>query len=214
MKKERSQSRNPTRRANKAAATRLRIVSGRMKNKKVAYNGDPGTRPMKERTREAVFSLLGGKFFGHFVVDMFAGTGILAFEAISRGAGEAVLLELARPCVSEMLQSARELGIDDVITIQNVDTIRWLKNIESIAAQWPREPWIIFCCPPYKLWVAEGEKVHRGLVEIFRQAPPGSQIICESDKTFDLETGLPDLVWDVRSYPPAFVGLCDKVSEE
>lgn len=165
---------------------------------------------MKERTREAVFSLLGGKFFDHFVVDLFAGTGILAFEAISRGASEAVLLELARPCISGMIETARDLGIDENVTVQNVDTLRWLKNIESIAAGWPDVPWIIFCCPPYKLWVAESEKIYAGLSEIYRASPIGSQIICESDKTFDIESGMPSLNWDVRFYQPAFIGLCEK----
>lgn len=165
---------------------------------------------MKERTREAVFSLLGGKFFDHFVVDLFAGTGILAFEAISRGASEAVLLELARPCISSMIETARDLGIDENVTVQNVDTLRWLKNIESIAAGWPDVPWIIFCCPPYKLWVAESEKIYAGLSEIYRASPIGSQIICESDKTFDIESGMPSLNWDVRFYQPAFIGLCEK----
>ncbi|MEZ6070660.1 MAG: RsmD family RNA methyltransferase [Pirellulales bacterium] len=63
----------------------LRIIGGRLRGSHVAYSGDPRTRPMKERVREAVFNLLGPAVRDSYVLDLFAGTGAMALEAISRG---------------------------------------------------------------------------------------------------------------------------------
>ena len=198
----------------KKDATVLRITSGQLKNKKVRYNGDPATRPMKERTREAVFSLLGGKFDGEFVVELFAGTGILTFEAVSRGASQGVMYELSRPAVTSMVESAKALGIADVVRVNNADTFRMLKRIELAVAAWPKDrPWIIFCCPPYRLWTAQTDSLRSALEFFAAEMPDGSQIICESDKTFDLAKQIPSLEWDVRHYPPAFIGVVRKFDE-
>lgn len=215
IKVRKSSKRNPPRRGpSKKDATSLRITSGRLKNKKVRYNGDPATRPMKERTREAVFSLLGGKFDDEFVVELFAGTGILTFEAISRGASQGVMYELSRPAVTSVVDTAKGLGIADVVRINNADTFRMLKRIELAVAAWPKEqPWIIFCCPPYRLWTEQSEAFRLGLEYFASTMPSGSQIICESDKTFDLETEIPSLQWDVRNYPPAYIGVVRKFDD-
>ena len=75
----------------------LRIIGGRFRGRKLAYSGDPRTRPMKDRVREALFNLLGRAVEGKTAIDLFAGTGALAFEALSRGAARAVAIELHRP---------------------------------------------------------------------------------------------------------------------
>lgn len=165
---------------------------------------------MKEKTRESVFSLLGGKFQGELVLDLFGGTGILAFEAVSRGAGGAVILELARSAMSDILKNTKRLGLDDCISIHNVDTLRWLKSIADHKEAWPEVPWLVFCCPPYRLWHAEPERMNQHLVELFELAPEGSQMIAEVDTDFDLTKHIPSIEWDVRTYPPAFIGVARK----
>lgn len=211
MKKKRGKPRSGSSKPkSRAEPAKLRIVSGSLRNSKVQYNGDPGTRPMKERTREAVFSLLGGKLPDYFVVDMFAGTGILAFESISRGAASAVVLELARPAIASILANINHLGISDALQVQNVDTLRWLRSVEQHAADWPRVPWVIFCCPPYRMWAAESEAFREGLLKLYALCPSRSQILCETDDTYDITQEIPELEWDVRNYPPAYIGLCTK----
>jgi 16S rRNA G966 N2-methylase RsmD len=66
--------------------TTLRIIAGTLRTRKIQFAVDPRTRPMKDRTREAVMSLLGGTFKDAAVFDLFGGTGVLAFETLSRGA--------------------------------------------------------------------------------------------------------------------------------
>ena len=64
----------------------LRVIGGVLRGRLIAYSGEMCTRPMKQRVREATFNLLGPRVVGTQVIDLFAGTGALAWEALSRGA--------------------------------------------------------------------------------------------------------------------------------
>lgn len=194
----------------KLVPTRLRIVAGEMGGRKIDYNGDPATRPMKERTREAVFSLLGGYLYNTFAIDLFGGTGILAFESISRGAQQAIILEMSRPAVSTILQSLQHLNLGERIEVFNVDTLRWLRNIEMARSSWPELPWVVFCCPPYKMWKSDTERLCDGLTEMIRISPVGSRFVCETEFDFDLPAIIPNIEWDIRNYPPANIAICHK----
>ena len=194
----------------KLSPTRLRIVAGELGGRKIDYNGDPGTRPMKERTRESVFSLLGGYLYNHFAIDLFGGTGILAFESISRGADRAIILEMSRPAVATMLNSMETLRLSDRIEVFNVDTLRWLRNIDMARRDWPDLPWIVYCCPPYKMWTSDTQRLCQGLMELLAASPVGSRIVCESEWGFDLPAAMPSVEWDVRNYDPANISICRK----
>ena len=71
----------------------LRIIGGRWRGRTIRYDGDPATRPMKDRVREAVFNRIGPAVRDKTVVDLFAGTGAMAFESLSRGSTNAILVE-------------------------------------------------------------------------------------------------------------------------
>src|SRR4051794_22495694 len=71
----------------------LRIIGGSFRGRKLKYSGDIRTRPMKDRVREAVFNLLGKQIAGSHAIDLFAGTGALGLEALSRGAARATFIE-------------------------------------------------------------------------------------------------------------------------
>lgn len=207
-----SSSRSPARGKVKFVPTKIRIVSGTVGGRKIAYNGDPATRPMKEKTREAVFSLLGGKLPNTYAVDLFAGTGVLGIESMSRGSVGATIFEYARPTMKTIVENLKLLELDENATVRNIDTVRWLTSIDTSQLDWPEVPWIIFCCPPYKLWVHEAEKLCEGLKRLFEAAPAGSKLVCETDKTFDLPSNLSELEWETREYPPAIISLTSKES--
>ncbi len=194
----------------KLVPTRLRIVAGELGGRKIDYNGDPATRPMKERTRESVFSLLGGYLYNHFVIDLFGGTGILAIESISRGAERAIVLEMSRSTVKTILANMEKLGLGDRIDVYNADTLRWLRNIDMARRDWPDIPWIVYCCPPYKMWTSDTERLCQGLLELYAASPAGSRIVCESEWGFDLPAAMPSIEWDVRNYDPANISICRK----
>ncbi|HSP32329.1 MAG TPA: RsmD family RNA methyltransferase, partial [Halomonas sp.] len=73
--------RAPTRRGGK-----LRIIGGEFRRRQLPVLDSPGLRPTPDRVREKLFNWLGQEFFGHQVLDLFAGTGALGIEALSRGA--------------------------------------------------------------------------------------------------------------------------------
>src|ERR1041384_3149877 len=89
-------------------ASELRIIGGDMRGRKIGYHGDPRTRPMKDRVREAVFNLVESD--GVYAIDLFAGTGALGLEAISRGASGALFIERHFPTARLVEQNAQQLG--------------------------------------------------------------------------------------------------------
>ena len=192
----------------------LRIVAGHMRGQRVQYSGDPSIRPMKDRTRESVFNLLGGDLSGRLAIDLFAGTGVLGFESISRGADRAVLLELSRPAVTTIAANAARLKVSDKVEIHNVDTLRWLKYIDSTGAAWQAMPWVIFCCPPYSMWKTDAEKLKEGLRNLLKACPVGSLFAIETEPDFDIPGELPEFDWDVRTYRPATIGIAEKLDPD
>ena len=103
--------------------TTLRIIAGNLRTRKIQFAVDPRTRPMKDRTREAVMSLLGGTFRDAIAFDLFAGTAVLAFETISRGAVQGIVFEILKSASREILSNAKSLGISDKLTVLQTDVL-------------------------------------------------------------------------------------------
>ncbi len=203
--------RGQSRRAAKQSFTPkwLRIIAGDLRGQRVQYSGDPSIRPMKDRTRESVFNLLGGDLSGMLALDLFAGTGALGLEAISRGATKAIMLELQRPASVTIQENAQRLKVADRCEIHNVDAFRWLRYVHVSAAQWPKQPWAVFCCPPYALWHSDLDRLVAALTELRDLAPAGSLFAVEAELPFDIAASLPGFEWDVRIYKPAVVGIAE-----
>ncbi|MGB8332730.1 MAG: RsmD family RNA methyltransferase [Polyangiales bacterium] len=91
----------------------MRIVGGRLSGRRFGAPGGRATRPTSDRVREAIASALQsrGGFDDARVLDLFAGTGAFSFEALSRGASNAVLVDLDARAIGQVVQSARELGL-------------------------------------------------------------------------------------------------------
>jgi 16S rRNA (guanine966-N2)-methyltransferase len=128
----------------------LRIVGGRLGGRRLATpRGASVTRPTAERVREAIASALEARdrIEGAVVLDLFAGTGALAFEAISRGAVRAVLVDRDAAMVRAMRESAKELGIEREVQVISLDLERdpssWIPRV-------PDGPFdLVFLDPPY-----------------------------------------------------------------
>jgi 16S rRNA (guanine966-N2)-methyltransferase len=183
-----------------------RIIGGTMRGRKLRYSGDLRTRPMKDRVREAVFNLLGPAVRGKHAIDLFAGTGALGLEAISRGAAGATFAERHFPTAALIRESAAELGVEGVCTILPANVLLWAKRMPPL----PAIPWVVFCSPPYDLYVEQAEAVLALVSQLIEHAPADSQFCVEADERFDFGQ-LPHAgEWDVRRYPPAIVGVWRK----
>ena len=89
----------------------MRITGGRLRGRVLAGRVGAGVRPTSSRVREALFAVLGQDLSGVRVLDIFAGTGLLSFEALSRGAESAVLVEKSRKNAAGIRASAKALGV-------------------------------------------------------------------------------------------------------
>jgi 16S rRNA (guanine966-N2)-methyltransferase len=199
-----------------------RIIGGTLGGRRLQFSGDPRTRPMKDRVREAIFNRLGGTVQGAHAIDLFAGTGALGLEAISRGAARATLVEQHFPTAELIRRSAAELGVSDRCTVVAADTFIWAARTLPLPLGEGRgegvsrlpalgtAPWLVFASPPYALWIDRRDDMLALLSGLMAATPPGSTLVAEADERFDFD-GLPDASnWLAHRYPPAQVAIWRK----
>jgi 16S rRNA (guanine966-N2)-methyltransferase len=125
----------------------VRIVGGSLSGRVLRAPAGAATRPTSEKVREALFNILDhklGSIEGDRVLDLFAGSGGLGLEALSRGAGHATFVDAARPALIAIRGNLRELGVEARATVIAGDAI-------AAVARPPEAPWrIVFIDPPYR----------------------------------------------------------------
>lgn len=174
----------------------LRVIGGDLKRRTVIYSGDLQTRPMKDSVRENLFNILGKGIAGTVAWDLFAGTGIIAMESISRGAQQAIAIDISRECSRLIRASATKLGIEDKVDCLTGDTFRLAPTRLRFQQNERR---VVFCCPPYKFWETKRDLLNDLLLASMENAAEGSLIVAETDNKYD-PANLPKAEWDVRTY--------------
>ncbi|TWT49104.1 Ribosomal RNA small subunit methyltransferase D [Rubripirellula amarantea] len=185
---------------------KLRIIGGDMRGRTVTYHGADFTRPMKDNIRENLFNILGRAIKSSVAFDLFAGTGALGFESLSRGASSCVMVEQNRQAVREIQKTAETLDVAGRTKIIASDTFRVAGSLLAVPAQ--DTPWIVYLCPPYALWTEAFDPLMLILKTAIANAPPGSVIVTETDKTTDLDT-FPPGDWDYRTYGKTTLGFIE-----
>lgn len=189
---------------------KLRIIGGSLRGRQIEYSGDPVTRPMKDVTREACFNLVGGYVSGKAVFDLFAGTGAIGLEAISRDASSAILIERHIPTLRIIQANVRTLEVQDRVKIESSDTFFWVRKFLREPENWPQEAWVVFCCPPYALYDTSRDELLITLQCMSDVAPTGSLFVVEYDQRFSAKQ-LPDSMnWQTRFYSPAYISVAHK----
>ena len=193
---------------------KLRIIGGKFRGRQIEYSGDPVTRPMKDITREACFNLVGGYIEGKAVFDLFAGTGAIGLEAVSRGAAQAVLIERHIPTIRIVESNVQALELESEVKVITSDTFFWVRKFLNNPDSWPAEPWAVFCCPPYVLFEESRDDLLITMQSLIDVAPQDSLFVVESDERFKT-TDLPDIVqWQTRHYAPAYISVAHKRGTE
>lgn len=131
----------------------MRIVGGRFRGKALAAPRTDATRPTSDRLREALFNVLahgyGDPVEGARVLDLFAGTGALALEALSRGASFALFVEEAAPARALIRANVDALGLGGATRILRRDAA-------ALGPIGPTPPFnLVFCDPPYRQGLGE-----------------------------------------------------------
>ncbi|MFA4905336.1 MAG: 16S rRNA (guanine(966)-N(2))-methyltransferase RsmD [Candidatus Margulisiibacteriota bacterium] len=122
----------------------MRIISGKAKGRKLK-SPKPGTRPLTDRAREALFNILAPRMTDSDFLDVFAGTGAVGIEALSRGARLAIFIEIDRQNVEIIRQNLEHTGFLDAAEVFHLEALRGLKILEKKGAKFD----IIFLGAPY-----------------------------------------------------------------
>ena len=125
----------------------MRIIAGSARGRTFDAPQGRDTRPTLDRVRENVFNILQMKVRGATVLDLFSGSGAMAFEAISRGAAEAVLVDIDRAANAVQRQNAAKLRMEGQCRILQCD---WQMAIRQLTAAGERFQ-VIFLDPPYAM---------------------------------------------------------------
>ena len=137
----------------------MRLIAGQFRGRRLAVPKDARVRPTADRVREAWMSILGDALDGAAVLDLFAGSGALGLEALSRGAATATFVELAASSLRALKANIATLGVESVTTVCHADALRFAARLE------PHRFDVAFADPPYTADAA------LQMVALFRRAP-------------------------------------------
>lgn len=158
----------------------MRVVAGELRGRRLHVPAGGATRPTADRVREALFSIL-GDVSGLRALDLFAGSGALGIEALSRGASEAVFVDSGHRAVTAIRRNLDELGLS--AAIHRREAVAWLGAC-------PRDPAfdLVFCDPPYDSAGRLAGSLAERLPAILAD---DARIVTESDKRTPLELPFP-----------------------
>lgn len=173
----------------------VRIVAGSLRGRKLNVVVHEGMRPTPQMVREALFSILGNAVPDRVFYDVFAGTGVVGLEAVSRGASSARLIEKDGRQAADIQKYADQFGIAAKVQVLKADVYRW-------AERWlpPKDAVNLFLSPPFPD-LTERIDAFLALVQLlWEKAPNESVLTIQAEDGFPVGA-LPDSsAWDVRSY--------------
>lgn len=124
----------------------MRIIAGSRKGRRIVAPPGLDTRPTGDRVREAVFNLV-GPLDGARVLDLYAGSGAMGLEALSRGAEHATFVERDRVAAATIAKNAETLGLADAVTLRREDVRRVLAADASAGTRYD----LVLVDPPYRM---------------------------------------------------------------
>src|SRR5262245_10788803 len=175
--------------------TQVRIVAGSLRGRKLTVVVHEGMRPTPQMVREAFFSILGNAIPDRVFYDVFAGTGVVGLEAVSRGASSARLIEMNARQVADIQKYADQFGVADKVQVLKADAYRW-------AERWlaPKEAVNIFLSPPFPDLSEKADEFLTLVKVLLEKAPDESVLTIQAEEGFPVGA-LPDArLWDERKY--------------
>jgi 16S rRNA (guanine966-N2)-methyltransferase len=168
----------------------MRIVAGQYGGRRLTVPKDSRVRPTADRVREAWMSILGDQLAGARVLDLFAGSGALGLEALSRGADSVTFVELNPASVKALEQNITALAVQNAVTLHRGDAMRFAAKLPAGAYD------IVLADPPYTIDYAAQ------LVALFRRRAFGRILSVEhrSDVALDGD--------DTRRYGDTAITFC------
>lgn len=163
----------------------MRVITGSARGRKLkTLEGDEVVRPTTDRVKEAIFSIIQFDLTDACVLDLFAGSGQLGVEALSRGAANAVFVDRDSQAVEVIKDNLKTTGLFQKATVLNADSVNYIKNSRNKFD-------IVFLDPPY----------NKGLIDETLESVVGccsenATVVCETD----FNEVLPDSAGDFEKY--------------
>jgi len=176
----------------------VRVVAGRHGGRRLVAPAGDATRPTSDRVREALFSVLGASVQGARVLDLYAGSGALGIEALSRGAASAVFVDRAQPAIAAIRANLQALGIEADVRRMQARTA--LRTASARAEAYD----LVFLDPPYRRTADLGRELSEALPAVLA---PGARVVSESDRRELLALELP--LTDERRYGDTVIRIHD-----
>ncbi len=178
--------------------TEIRIVAGSLKGRKITAFVHEGLRPTPQLVREALFSILGNAIPGRIFIDLFAGTGVVGIEAISRGAASALLIEGSREHAAEIQKTIARFQIGEQVQVVKADGYRWAERWIVPVRSGPIN---VFFSPPFPDLEATKVKAFINLVHtLLDKVPDESVLTIQAEDGFPVDQLPEPAKWDIRKY--------------
>jgi len=176
----------------------MRIVAGRWGGRRLSAPAGRTTRPTSDRVREALFALL-GPLDGLAVLDLFAGSGALGIEALSRGATHATFVDSAPAAIRAVEANLAALAVDPAAAeVRRQDARAFLRGARAAGRQYD----LVLLDPPYRLAAKLGRELSPSLAGVLAA---GGRLVAESDRRAPLDLGLP--LTDERRYGDTLIRI-------
>ena len=182
----------------------LRIIGGEQRGRKIEVPPGDTVRPTTDRVREAIFNLLRQLVPGRAVFDLFAGSGALGLEALSRGARHATLIENDRRVAAVLRRNVAHLQFADRTTIVTADVFRWVER----GGGWSAQPAIVLIAPPYAYFEKRLGDLQTLWGTLVNQMPEDTAIVMQAPRDLDRSLLLPSQDWELRRYGDTQVVIC------
>ncbi|MDR1795275.1 MAG: 16S rRNA (guanine(966)-N(2))-methyltransferase RsmD [Erysipelotrichaceae bacterium] len=162
----------------------MRIIAGEYRSRLLKTLPGSETRPTLDKVREAIFSSLGSYFKGGTMLDLFAGSGAMGLEALSRGMSHIYLADNNPQAIRIIYENIRTLKVEDQCTVWRMDFISVLKKSMALGISYD----LVYLDPPYK---KQQNDLILETIEVFGLLKPKGFVIVESlkDDVFLEQTG-------------------------
>lgn len=176
----------------------MRIVAGQFGGRRLVAPPGDATRPTSDRVREALFSVLGTGVEGAHVLDLYAGSGALGLESLSRGAASAVFVDRAPRAIEAIRANVEALGVE--ADVRRMEARTALRTASARGEAYD----LVFLDPPYRHAAGLGRDLSGTLPAVLA---PGARVVSESDRRDPLELDLP--LTDERRYGDTVIRIHD-----
>ncbi len=161
----------------KRSPQQVRIIGGKHKGRKLRFVGGLDLRPTLGRTRETLFNWLRGELDSIACLDLFAGSGVLGFEALSQGAAHVTFVERDGRAVRALKDNVASLGLDDQCAVVRGDALRYLSSLDGTFD-------VVFVDPPF----ASPKLLTSALAHLHELTPAPRLVYAEAPAKTDLES--------------------------